>query len=429
MLPFSARVLVACTTAAALAWCALSLVRADAPAESPAHAERAATPRANISSVDALAALAHAQRTAAGWVAVDAEGRHIELSLVPQLQERARRIFNDYQVPYAAVVAIEPSTGRLLAYVSHSSANPGAPDLARDPTPPAASVFKLITASALLDAGVTTETSACYGGGASRLEMVDLLDDKRRDRNCATLADALGGSINAVFAKLADRHLDATSLRRFAAGYGFGEKLPGGLPVPVSPIEIPGQRLEFARTAAGFWHSYMSPLHAALIAATIANDGNMPWLNPISRVLGPDGHVLPQPRPPAPRNVVSSSTARAVGRMMLRTVTDGTSRTAFRDARGRPLLPGIAVAGKTGSLNANNPFRAYSWWVGFAPADKPQIALASLIVNTPTWRIKSSFVARELLHEYLMEMPRKSGQQPMAANADCVAEQSCVPLH
>jgi cell division protein FtsI/penicillin-binding protein 2 len=65
-------------------------------------------------------------------------------------------------------------------------------------------------------------------------------------------------------------------------------------------------------------------------------------------------------------------------------------------------LPGISVAGKTGSLSANNPYRAYSWWVGYAPADKPRIALAALVVNSELWRIKSSYVARELLVEYLL---------------------------
>jgi penicillin-binding protein A len=69
------------------------------------------------------------------------------------------------------------------------------------------------------------------------------------------------------------------------------------------------------------------------------------------------------------------------------------------------MLNDIAVAGKTGSLSANDPYRAYSWWVGFAPADKPRIALAALVVNTELWRIKSSFVARELLREYLLSKP------------------------
>jgi cell division protein FtsI/penicillin-binding protein 2 len=216
------------------------------------------------------------------------------------------------------------------------------------------------------------------------------------------LADALAGSINAVFAKLADRHLDPKTLGRYATAFGFGQRLPASVPLLPSPIEIPEERLEFARTAAGFWHVHMSPLHAALIAAALANDGVMPSARLVDRVLGSDGRVQALSRSEAPRRAVAAATAHAVGHMMLRTVHDGTARNAFHDARGRPYLPAIEVAGKTGSLSASDPYRAYSWWVGFAPAERPKIALAALIVNTANWRIKSSYLAREALHEYLV---------------------------
>lgn len=93
--------------------------------------------------------------------------------------------------------------------------------------------------------------------------------------------------------------------------------------------------------------------------------------------------------------------------MMTRTVTEGTSHDAFY-TRGRPYLPGIEVAGKTGSLSATNPYRAYSWWVGFAPVDKPAVAIAALVVNSDKWRIKSSFVARDALESWLL--PKRSAQ-------------------
>ncbi|HMI94567.1 MAG TPA: penicillin-binding transpeptidase domain-containing protein, partial [Polyangiales bacterium] len=73
----------------------------------------------------------------------------------------------------------------------------------------------------------------------------------------------------------------------------------------------------------------------------------------------------------------------------------------FHDPRGRPFLPGISVAGKTGSLSSDQPYRAYSWWIGFAPEDAPRVAVAALVVNTPKWRIKASYVAREALRYYL----------------------------
>ncbi|HKP62416.1 MAG TPA: penicillin-binding transpeptidase domain-containing protein [Polyangiales bacterium] len=325
-------------------------------------------------------------------------GERVELTLSPKLQAHVQEVFARYAVPAGAFVAIEPKTGRVLAYVSH-----GTGDRVLDSSPPAASVFKLITSSALLDAGVSPDTRTCYGGGASSISAIDIQDNPRRDRSCVTLSQALGSSTNAVFAKLAVRKLEPAGLNRYAKAFGFGQPLPGELRATAGPCDVPDQQLEFARTAAGFWHSRMSPLHGALIAATFANAGIMPSAGMIERVLETDGRVRYARGGAAHpgRRVLEASTARAVGRMMLRTVKEGTSREAFRDPRGRPYMEGIEVAGKTGSLSSGDPYRAYSWWVGFAPADQPQVALAALVINSDKWRIKSSFVARDALEQFL----------------------------
>jgi cell division protein FtsI/penicillin-binding protein 2 len=240
----------------------------------------------------------------------------------------------------------------------------------------------------------------------SRLTLADINDDARRDRVCATLAEAMGGSINSVFAKLADKHLDEAVLRRYAEAFGFGQRPAFEVGAPASPADIPSDRLEFARTAAGFWHVHMSPLQGALLASTVANDGVMLKATMVDRVRDAQGKLLHATQPQLARKVISAGTARTIGRMMMRTVTDGTSRSAFFE-RGKPWLPNIDVAGKTGSLSSESPYRGYSWWVGFAPAKNPTIAVAALIVNTPKWRIKSSFLAREALREYLVEAPRR----------------------
>jgi cell division protein FtsI/penicillin-binding protein 2 len=333
-----------------------------------------------------------------------ADGSTAVLTLDPDLQEHVASELARFEVPYAGVVAIEPASGRVLAYVSHSSADPSAGDVALDAAPPTASVFKIITAAALLDVGVDVSTEVCYHGGASRIRAHDL-EDSDRDRSCATLAEAVGGSLNVVFAKLADRHLDSAILARYAGAFGFGQGLPFDVPTPVSAVDIPDQsadRLEFARTAAGFWHVHMSPLHGALIAATFANGGRMPRATIVDHVVSSDGEVRFRHEPGVYRAVISRRTARAVSEMMERTVTRGTARGAFFDAEGRAFLPEVRVAGKTGSLSDSRPYRGYTWWVGFAPADEPTIAVAALVVNTPVWRIKASYVARETLREYVM---------------------------
>jgi membrane peptidoglycan carboxypeptidase len=169
-------------------------------------AVRAARPASLIAGFNPLAY--HAEE--GGLVSDLPGGRRAELTLDPGLQHHLTSLLDSYAVPYGAVVALEPQSGRVLAYVSHSSADPiaTASDVARDPSPPSASVFKLITAAALLDAGVAPDTRVCYGGGLHRLGSADLIDDPRHDRSCATFEEAIGGSINAVVAKLADRNLD-----------------------------------------------------------------------------------------------------------------------------------------------------------------------------------------------------------------------------
>jgi cell division protein FtsI/penicillin-binding protein 2 len=179
--------------------------------------------------------------------------------------------------------------------------------------------------------------------------------------------------------------------------------LPFDAPTQAGAAEVPSERLELARAAAGFWHMHMSPLHAALIAATFANGGAMPRAAMVERALDAQGRVVYTRELGTPHTVIAASTAEAVSKMMLGTVRSGTARVAFHDRRGRPLLPGIAIAGKTGSLSSEAPYRAYSWWVGYAPAEEPEIALAALIVNTPTWRIKGSQLASEALQYYLVK--------------------------
>jgi peptidoglycan glycosyltransferase len=312
-------------------------------------------------------------------------GGRAELTLEPKLQQHLAALLRSQEVPFCAVVAIAPSTGRVLAYVSHSSENPAASDVARDPAPPSASVFKLITASALLEAGVQPSARVCYGGGSRRLTAQDLVDSPARDRSCATLSDGIGFSINAIVAKLADRKLDRARLLRSAQAFGFGRMLPFDAATRLSPLDL---------------HAHMSPLHAALIAATIANRGAMPRASMIERVLDRKGHVVRAFQPAASRTAISPATAKTLGHMMTGTVTHGTAREAFHDGRGRPFLPGISVSGKTGSLSSERPYRAYSWWVGYAPEEAPKIAVAVLIVNGAKWRIKASQVAREALQTY-----------------------------
>jgi cell division protein FtsI/penicillin-binding protein 2 len=355
------------------------------------------------------------QRVGDGYFAATSDGGRAELTLDPQMQEATDEVLRTFAIPYAGAVVLSVPDGRVLAMVGRSSADPrlGAEELALRAWAPAASVFKVVSASALVElGGVTGATRTCYHGGVSAVLPDNLVDIPRIDGRCDTLAYGLGKSQNAILAKLASRHLTTDSLGRVGAAFGFGEAIPFELPVEPSHLDVPADPLEFARTAAGFWHSTLSPMHGALLAATIASQGVMPAPTLVGRAVGADGAPLSLPVA-SPRRVVSASTAREVGRMMELTTRIGTAKATFNDKRGRRLLA-VDVAGKTGTLGAetDHGYVGYSWFVGYAPADHPRIAFAVTLGNHPNWRIKATYVARRIVTEYLSERTEKARPAP-----------------
>jgi peptidoglycan glycosyltransferase len=296
------------------------------------------------------------------------------------LEARIDKLLVDGKTPYGAVVVMDAHTGRVVAVAEHSTRGPEA-GLALRPLAPAASVFKVVTASALLAAGVDANDDACFHGGRTRMTAKLLKDDPRRDR-CIPFADVLPKSANVAIAKLASRKLTPTSLRAEAARWGFGVRFADvdGL-VPSSAV-IPDDAFPFAEAAAGFGDVKISALHGAVIASIVANDGVL--VRPVF-----DAAVEPD----APVRVISTRHARALKKMLAETVSDGTARRAFRQG---PRLA-ITAAGKTGSLTDYDTGLDTSWFVGFAPAEAPQFIVSALVVNTAKWHIKAPWLAKEAL--------------------------------
>lgn len=346
-------------------------------------------------------------------------GRTAHLTVDPALQRAAHGIMTLHRVPEAAIVLMDVQTGRILVYASHSEGRP-VRDLCVEATAPAASVFKVVTGTALVEsAHLSPEDRECYSGGEQRITEKDLVPDPKRDRWCTTLAGAMGRSINTVFARLALADLAPNVLEGHAKALGFGAPIAFDVPVQPSALRFPEDPVGYARTAAGFWNTTLSPLHAAWISAAVARSGEpiRPFVvsdvvdDAQKRVWSAEGGA-------GERRAMKTETAQAVTSMMETTVTDGTSYRAFHDAHGAPFLPGVAVAGKTGTLTDATTQRYYTWFTGFAPS-KPyvmpdddagddrrpprQVAVAVLVVNHPTWNVKANVLAREILRAYFAE--------------------------
>ncbi len=374
----------------------------------PEAQEPAAAPEALAATVD----LSATERSPAGpLVQRLPDGRTLTLTIDAALQDDLTEFLRHYDVPFGALVLLDPRTGDVRAMAEHSAANRSLKDFAVQAIAPSASIFKIVTAAALVEhAGVRAADVTCFNGGLHGIGLGHLEDNPARDTRCETLAEALGHSSNAVFGKLADRRLTAEVLQQYAERFGYNRPIPFPRSVEVSPARIPAERLERARAAAGFWHSRMSPLHGALIAGAIANGGTAMAPRLVAAVDGDPG------RAPAVRPLfaaVKPETAAIVAELMVATTESGTAAKHFRASKRPAALRGLRIAGKTGSLNnrGERPFH-FSWFVGFAPVERPTIVVSALIVNEPTWHIRAAQAARYALARALRSAPAAAPAEP-----------------
>jgi peptidoglycan glycosyltransferase len=328
-------------------------------------------------------------------------GRTAELTLDPDIQRSATAIMERYRIPESGAVLMDVKTGNLLAYASHVTDAPSF-DVNARATAPAASTFKVITSAALIEtAGLNGATEQCYHGGKSLVLAEELADDPKKDKWCATMAMALGRSINVVFARLAQKHLKPPELEATAAAFGFGASVPFAVPNDPTKIEMPDDPTEFARAAAGFWHTTLSPLMGVSIAQTIANGGVALEPRIVQRVLANKDKVWEETRPPhVLHHAIRPETAAELRKMMIQTVAAGSAFKSFHDKGGETYLPNVQVAGKTGTLTEHTQDRHYTWFLGFAPAEHPEVAVSVLVVNTPIWQVKAADLARDVLRTY-----------------------------
>lgn len=332
------------------------------------------------------------------------DGHELLFSLDPVLQQSALTIFRNREVPYGAAVILDLRDNAVLAMAGYSKMDPQVDPLEILTTAwaPAASTFKLITTASLLSHDkAAPNTKECFHSGLHGITDDLLKDNSKLDTRCETLASAIAHSYNLVIAKLALKHLDQASLVESAQAMLYETDIPFEFPIERSPALIPADGNARAKVAAGFWHVDLSPIHAALIASIFARGGIYQPPHVIAQVRGPDGSDLTA-APPKAKRVLDQESAQAIAKMMLRTTTSGTAKKSFYDPQGTPFIPQAKVAGKTGSLTGKRaPSLNYNWFIGFAPADKPEIAFAVLLANEPQWRIKAHYAARRLIQIYI----------------------------
>jgi cell division protein FtsI/penicillin-binding protein 2 len=333
-----------------------------------------------------------------GATAPTADGTTAELTLDPALQRAAVRLLGAARPREGAAVAIEARSGRILGWAGFRSGAP-APSLPATALAPAASLFKIVTTTALLEKFVSPDLSVCTAGGSSSISIEHLTKPTNGAALCAPFREALGRSRNAVFAQLATRFLRLSDLVGAAERFGFGQDTPVDVPAKTGTLDVPNGNLDVARTAAGFLGSRLSPIGAAELASTVASGGRLVRLRLVARA---GGYEAPRRRELMAR-VMREGTARELAKMMEVTVHSGTSRDVFSDEEGRSYLGDVRVAGKTGTLQAGEAEPTTSWFVGFAPSRAPRVVISVLLENGPLYREKANEVGRDLLRAYFAQ--------------------------
>jgi peptidoglycan glycosyltransferase len=359
------------------------------------------------------------------------KGGSVSLTINPKAQTAAydgmRALGRDVK---GAVVALDPSTGKILAMVSSPSYNPNRlsshnftsiqkawDTLNKNPdqpllnrgiqeTYPPGSTFKLVTAAAALSSGQYTPDSMVKGGPTLNLPQTskDLPNEPGLDcgTDKITLTQALVNSCNVSFGSLG-LNLGADALRAQAEKFGFGQKYLNDLNGQVaSRFPVNPDPPQTALSAVGQFDVAATPLQMAMIAAGIANGGTVmrPYL--VDEVRAPDLSMLDKATPePLRTNAVSPSVARGLTQMMIEVVDKGTGTTAQ--------IPGIKVAGKTGTAQRGPDQAPYAWFVSFAPADNPSVAVAVLIddPSVPRGEISGSGLAAPIAKAVMEAVTKK----------------------
>lgn len=335
------------------------------------------------------------------------DGRQVVLTLDTRLQQHLEGVVARYDEPAETVVAIEPGTGRILAWVEDVDAEQAPtehPLLNAEPY--AASVFKVISAGILLSTNaISPSDTMCVPPGHGDFEPSALTPDADRDTRCLDLTQAMAHSANVFFARHIRERVPRSVMQDGLGRFGFNAEIPFILEVPPSEARVPADDLERARMGAGLRHSHLTPLHGAMIAGAIANGGSMMMPSIIQEVRAADGEILYQHVPAQWRQVMGPEAAAELARVMSATTTSGTARQYFAERSGWP--DGLTVAGKTGTLSNRavdgtepDQLLTYSWFIGFAPIEDASIAVAGLVYNPERWYIKGAYLASEAVIQH-----------------------------
>ncbi len=358
--------------------------------------------------------------------------KDLTLSLSYALQKAAARALGDQR---GAVVMLDPRTGEILAMASNpyydanlitdpATAEAAFKALQGDSSQPLlpratlgryvpGSVFKIVTAIAGLGSGAATSDTTYAEQPPAEQDglVVDgfTIRDRHHPETGSRALDLIGAtevSCNIWYA-LTGLATGGEALTEYAQRMGFDAPLPFDLPTAVSQVtggggSAPGgfqDDVELANAAYGQGETFVTPLQMALVASTIANRGVLmqPYL--VTAITGDGGTRTISPREMS--TVLSSAGAEAIAAAMRKAVEGDLGRQFTTGAK----VPGIPTAGKSGTAELGGTGEPHSWFIGFAPADAPTVAIAVLVEQGGRGAEAAAPIAGDMMALYLKGTP------------------------
>ncbi|MBF0230432.1 MAG: PbpA [Desulfamplus sp.] len=304
-----------------------------------------------------------------------------------------------------AMVVMEPHTGKVLGMAGFDSHSPNTNPCIQGEYP-AASLFKMVTASAAVETcGYNPATTMYFSGGKYTLYKRQLSEDiNTKFLNKVTLAEAFAQSINPVFGKLGSIILGKDILEKYASSFGFNREIDSEINFrPANFTIIDDNTYQWAEVACGFnTTTTISPIFGAMIASTMLNSGKTPVPSIVESVKDEKGVLLYKRKSEIVNDAVKPETAKAMMQMMNGTIITGTAKKSFRGVDKDNVLSRLIMGGKTGSLSSYDNRVRFDWFSGFCSdtQDRQQIVVSVLVGHGKYIGTKASIYGRLIFKEY-----------------------------
>jgi peptidoglycan glycosyltransferase len=342
------------------------------------------------------------------------EGASVQTTIMPKIQKAAADALGNQK---GAVVALDPKTGAVLAMVTSPTFDPNdiaghdieaagkaydrlasnsqlSNRAAREIYPPG-STFKLVTAAAALADGKTPDSMV---DSPDPLKLPGTRVYLSNSTNCGgtkiTMTQALKVSCNTAFANLG-MDVGEDKLREQAQLFGFDRRHLDDLGGVASQFPDKLNEAQLALSSIGQYDVAASPLQMAMVAAAIANDGVLMDPYVVSTVRSQDLKPIETHKASELSTAMTPKNAKELQQMMSEVVSEGTGRNAQ--------IPGVEVAGKTGTAQSDPKRKPFAWFTSFAPVHDPAIAVAVIVedANIPRSDIAGGRLAAPIAREVM----------------------------